>query len=193
MREFDEFLRGFLDAIRSDEWLRDAFIIVAPELNTGLVGGTVSRVLDSYGRTYGLRTEKGSDIGVRTTIRNKNQYALFFGDELDRENNLQLLRNFIIAPPPSTESYKGPRDPVGHRARIAEEFYEQILRAEWEFSDKPVDGAKAYVPWSGKRGGKNDDMCVDAAMLMWIMKVWEKGGFPLVNEDMGVLGPAMAA
>lgn len=193
MRDFDEFLNGFLSAVRADPWLADAFIIVAPELNTGLVGGSVTRILRSYERTYGLRTEKDSDIGVRTTKKNKNQYAYFFGDELDRENNLQFLRNFIVAPPPNKDDYKGPRDPVGHRARIAEDFYEQILRAEWEFSDKPVDGPRAYVPWSGKRGGKNDDMIVGAAMLMWVMKVWEKGAFPLVNEDMGVLASAMAA
>jgi len=157
------------------------------------VGGVVSRVLNSYDRTYGLRTEKDSDIGLRTTKQNKNQYAFFMGDELDRENNLQFLRNFVVAPPPESDAFRGPRDTEGHRNRIKEEFFEQILRVEWEFSDEPVEGARSYVPWSGKRGGKNDDMCVCAAMTMWVMKMWEKNGFPLVNEDLAVLDIARAA
>jgi hypothetical protein len=186
-----------IEALRSNPFLRHAWIIVMIERNTGHEAGHLSELLGRYQKVYTLyekalpdskrRHTPMEDPGIVTDMYKKGKYAKSLSEALN-EGVLRYLSTCICANP-----FKDENKALEETKR---ELHAQISRARWITNSRSTDMGFAKSSWSACTGadgkiakGVNDDLVITLSMnLYWTNRILS-GAQASVDYEMIELGP----
>ena len=190
--DFKPFFANFLARVRSHPWLKDTFIVVACERNTGFVSGSLREITRNIPNVYTLFEQENAPPGIFTDPYKKNEYAILIRRELMR-GSLFFLKDFIVAAPSLTSGSLNSTvstDQTEYRKEVRLDLFDQMLRSKPDYNEeqeakRTMEGKyrPTFVSWSAKAGGQNDDKVVDLGIGIYVMSVWEERGFTTVPYD----------
>jgi hypothetical protein len=177
-----------LDKLRSDPFLRDAWIILIYEKNTGFEAAHGWKIVEEYQPSYAVyqkvaEIDKAMDTidqdpGINTGITLKNEYARILTDAL-RKRKIYFYVDCVCANP-----WKRPYESRLESSKT--ELYRQLTNCRKQLpsmdpSRSHLGATAPKVTWSGKIGhdgkvihGQNDDLVIALAQcLYWIYRIMQ--------------------
>jgi len=205
VKQTEELLKSHLEKLRSDPFLRDAWIILVYEKNTGYEAGHNWKIVNEYQPAYAVyeklvEADKAMDTpnqdpGINTTVFLKNEYAGVLSKALMKKK-IYFYTDCVCANP-----WKRPYETRLETSKT--ELYRQLANCRKQLPS--MDPTRAHlgtmaprVTWSGKIGhdgkvihGQNDDLVMALAQCVyWIYRIMQmnyptipyKEIFPNVQE-----------
>jgi len=191
----EQLLRSHFEAIRQDPFLKQAYLIVIYEKNTGYESGHHWKIVEEYKPSHvvfqkNVDADKAIDTadqdpGIDSNFFLKNQYARVIGEAL-RKRIIYFYCNWVCANP-WTKPYST------RRALAKKNLLSQLANCRLKLP--AMDPARAQlgaatprITWSGKIGpdgkpvhGQNDDLAMSLGQcLYWINRIYQMNypGFP---------------
>lgn len=164
------FFKGFIEGLRTHEWLRNSWLMFAGERNTGFESGHMVKQLKKYKHVYAMKEKEDSEYGFNTNNKSKMEYAFSARDRM-AEESVFILDDWVCTNP-------WIENVVERKHKTLEKFYEQMSRYQLiELQQRSVTSA-SKVTVTGKanaegkkQAGKQDDLFFTFTMNCGL---WEK-------------------
>lgn len=168
--------------IRTDRFLKNAFIVHCCENNTGFFSGILQEIFAPIDNSYILKEHADGPYGIWTDCNKKNSYATHLKAELLKKT-IYFLEEFIITERDLT------LDDNERRREIITEIGNQMKRCK-VIPTKRVSELKPYLSWSGKtdefgiiKPNLNDDLVISISMAIHVILMFIQKIFPNVPYE----------